>query len=250
MLHAVRPESSFEREAARLSYARSVASYAHPRPLVLQEAHQSSLVAPLSPSRDRKPPMVMVAPPSSDSTRCQQPGCAHIAHNPRELAHHVRAAHGLAASPPRSSTSRLRQRSPPPPRRPSAYNASQSRAASSANHGIIRLRSIQPPSTWAPHAAPAVRLQDVMEDEEMELDVRETSACSPWGIGGDRCTSDGMPLSLEDECSALSRDMTAATAPHNALAPSPVFSLVSAPSLSQVRSVTALEAIPEDEWSE
>ncbi|KAL1672743.1 hypothetical protein EV122DRAFT_271310 [Schizophyllum commune] len=242
MLHAVRPESNFEREAARLSYARSSSSYAHPQAPLSLEAHQPTLAMPFSPTRTRNTPRVMVAPPSLGSTHCQQPGCTHVAVNARELAHHVRAAHGLAASPPRSVSSRLRQRSPPPPRRSASLNASPSRPSSSTHRGIIHLRSIQPPSTWTPPKP--VRLQDVLEDEEMELDVREQDECSftkenDWRLS--EASSRGYsPRSWG----------TAALAPHNALSPSPTFSLAPAPDLSQIRSVTALEAIPEDEWLE
>ena len=78
----------------------------------------------------------------------------------------------------------------------------------------------------------------------MELDVREQDGCAftkenDWRLS-DVTLSGDSPRSWG----------TAASTPHNALSPSPTFSLAPAPDLSQIRSVTALEAIPEDEWSE
>ncbi|KAL1742480.1 hypothetical protein HDZ31DRAFT_43144, partial [Schizophyllum fasciatum] len=91
---------------------------------------------------------------SGSRYQCQQPGCDYFATNSRLLAAHVRAAHGVAASP----------RKPPTP---SPFKKSPTKAKAKR---IIQLRSIQPISWPLPGpASPKTPLPQVPEDNPFVL---------------------------------------------------------------------------------
>lgn len=251
MLHTIRPlqtvrlESAFERDV-HLPFACRPQHHTHPHDLQLHLLGTPELRDQRAPSSNINvaqhtpvgiaPKPVKITRSSPLSMRCQQSTCTYVGSTARELASHVRTAHGHAASPPRSS-SRLRQRSPPP-RRTSPYGLPQSPGSglSQSNasglsahrsdglpHGIIHLRCIQPPSTWTLPKTPPVRLQDVVEDEELEIDVGQMAidVMERTEVGGAGREDDMAPSPMGVHSSVC-----------------PTFSL------------SALEAIPEDEWSE